>query len=85
MKVRDIFDVAVVDALHHDLLNENLRYVSHLKSALLARLETVSESFLHHELGELAIAEEWRKSAATCLFRVRHIVDAIPAAPRTLR
>jgi hypothetical protein len=78
LKIRDIFDIAVVDSLFSEELRDNLRYVSHLKQGILERLSVISEEFLHQELDELAIADEWRPLAATCLQRVKEIAEAIP-------
>ena len=43
LKVRDIFDIAVVDSLHHDLLRSNLRHASHVKRDILTRLANSRE------------------------------------------
>ena len=79
LKVRDIFDVSVVDTLFPELLRKNLYRVAHLKAGVLDRLSGISEKFLRAELDELAIAESWRKHASGCAERVREIVKAIPA------
>jgi hypothetical protein len=78
LKVRDVFDISVVNALFPELLRTNLPRVAHLKAAILASLDAIPEKFLQQELGELDIAEEWRKEAATCLPRVRETVAALP-------
>lgn len=78
LKIRDIFDIAVVDSLFSEELHENLHHVSHLKHGILERLSAISEDFLHQQLDELAIEDKWRELAATCLQRVKEIADAIP-------
>jgi hypothetical protein len=78
LKIRDVFDIAVVDSLFSELLRDNLRHVAHLKQGILERLSAISEEFLRQELDELAIADEWRPLAATCLQRMKEIAEAIP-------
>ncbi|MHC2332111.1 hypothetical protein [Bradyrhizobium sp. USDA 4454] len=78
LKIRDVFDIAVVDSLFSEELHENLRHVSHLKHGILERLSAISEDFLRQQLDELAIEDKWRELAATCLQRVKEIADAIP-------
>lgn len=77
LKIRDIFDVSVVDSLFPELLRDNLYRVAHLKAGILHRLSGISEKFLRAELDELAIAERWREQAGACAERVREIVKAI--------
>ena len=43
LKVRDIFDIAVVDSLHHDLLSANLDHASDVKKDVLNRLANLPE------------------------------------------
>jgi hypothetical protein len=76
LKVRDIFDIAVVDHYFPDLLRSNLIHVKDSKAGILARLHGVSENFLRLELNELEISESWRREADTCLVRVRAIISA---------
>ncbi len=83
LKVRDIFDISVVDALYPELLRANLSRVAHLRSGILARLDTISEEFLQLELSELDLSENWRKGADACLPRVREIVAALPEPTHT--
>ncbi|CDX38162.1 conserved hypothetical protein [Mesorhizobium plurifarium] len=78
LKVRDVFDIAVVDYLFSDLLQDNLHFVSHLKAAIGIRLINLQEDYVRNELGELNIAEEWRPIADICLDRMREIAEAIP-------
>jgi len=78
LKIRDVFDIAVVDSLFSEELHDNLRFVSHLKHGISERLSAISEEFLHQQLDELAIEDKWRSLAATCLQRVKEIVEAIP-------
>ncbi|MDX8528599.1 nucleotidyl transferase AbiEii/AbiGii toxin family protein [Mesorhizobium sp. MSK_1335] len=83
LKVRDIFDIAVVDHLFPDVLQDNLRFVSHLKAAIGTRLINLQEDYVRNELGELNIAEEWRPIADVCLDRMREIAEAIPEPKST--
>jgi Nucleotidyl transferase AbiEii toxin, Type IV TA system len=78
LKVRDIFDIAVVDSLHHDLLGANLHYVSAMKQKISKRLASLSEDYCRQELAELDIQKEWQHMADTCLTRTRAIVQSIP-------
>jgi hypothetical protein len=81
LKVRDVFDISVVDALFPELLRVNISRVTHLKARILARLDAISPSFLQLELGELDIFENWRRDAGTCLPRMREMVMALPDTP----
>ena len=78
LKVRDIFDVAVVDSLHHDPLRANLHHASGVKREIRKRLARLSEDYCRQELAELDIDEKWRPAADTCLARTRAVVEAIP-------
>jgi len=78
LKVRDIFDIAVVDSLHHDLLRANLHHASEAKQDILKRLAILSEDYCRQELAELDIKEEWRHFAEACLTRTRAIIENIP-------
>lgn len=78
LKVRDIFDIAVADARFPTQLRENLPRVAHLKLAIMERLTRVPEHFCRQELKELAIADDWRVVADTCLQRMRKLASAIP-------
>lgn len=78
LKVRDIFDIAVVDSINHDLLRANLHHASDVKQDLLKRLASLSEDYCHQELAELDIKEEWQHLADVCLTRTRAIIESIP-------
>lgn len=78
LKVRDIFDIVVVDQLFPDLLQDNLGHISHMKAAIVTRLSSVQEEFVNNELAELAITEEWQPIADVCLNRMREIAEGIP-------
>lgn len=78
LKVRDIFDIAVVASLHDDLLRANLYHASDVKQDILKRLAGVSEDYCRQELAELDITEKWQHVADTCLTRTREIVESIP-------
>lgn len=83
LKVRDIFDIAVVDSIFSDLLHDQLPHVAHLKLAITKRLSGISEEFCRQALEELAIADKWRPLASTCLERVRspHVFRRSRAPP----
>jgi hypothetical protein len=78
LKVRDIFDIAVIDKMHPDILRANLRHISDCKSDILERLGKIPESFLRRELAELSIVDMWREGADECLVRVQDIIKAAP-------
>jgi Nucleotidyl transferase AbiEii toxin, Type IV TA system len=73
LKVRDVFDIAVVDHYFPELLRSNLGYVMD-KAGILARLNGISEKFFRLELNELDISESWRRKADACLARVTAIM-----------
>ena len=78
LKVRDIFDIAVVDSLYDQLLRENLRHARGVKQDVLKRLASLSEDYCRRELAELDIDEKWRHVADECPTRTRTIVESIP-------
>ncbi|WP_130228674.1 MULTISPECIES: hypothetical protein [unclassified Bradyrhizobium] len=78
LKIRDVLDIVVVDSLFPDLLRDNLHYVAHLKAGISGRLSGILEEFLRQQLDELAIADEWRPLASTCLQRMKEIAQVIP-------
>jgi hypothetical protein len=84
LKIRDIFDISVVDALYPDLLRQNLPRVAQLKATILSRLQQVPQEFLRQELNELEIADGWRERAELCLDHVHQLVHGI-AEPRQIR
>jgi hypothetical protein len=76
LKVRDIFDISVVDAVYHDLLRANLHHVEHLKPAILARLDSISEDYLRLEMAELDISDDWRFCSISSRERLREVIAA---------
>ena len=78
LKVRDIFDIAVVDTLRHDLLGANLHRASGVKKDILDRLKNLSEDYCRQELAELDIQEEWKRIADDCLVRTKAVIESIP-------
>jgi hypothetical protein len=76
LKIRDTFDVAVVDSLFPELLRDNLFHVAQFKQRILARLDSVSDDYLRLEIDELDIADNWRSRALSCRDRVREIIAA---------
>jgi hypothetical protein len=77
LKVRDIFDISVVDALYHDLLRANLHHVAHLKSSILDRVDSIPEDYLYLEFAELDISDHWRSCAVNSRERVREVIAAV--------
>jgi len=77
LKVRDVFDIATVDALFGSSLRENLGYVANMKSEIVARLDGISDAFLKAELAELDIADAFQAGATECLLRVRQMVESV--------
>jgi hypothetical protein len=78
LKPRDVFDIAVIDAIDGDALLANLHEVAGKKDDLLRRLDNIKEDFLQAELAELDIRLRWKKHKKTCLEAVRSIVGRIP-------
>lgn len=78
LKVRDIFDIAVVDLLHHALLRANLHHAGAVKHDILARLANLPEHYARQELAELDINEKWRQLADACLARIKTVIEGIP-------
>ena len=78
LKVRDMFDISVVDVLFPELLRGNLPLVVRLKAAILGRLNSVSEEYLRHEIDELDIMGDWKTLALSCRDRAHELVAAIP-------
>jgi len=78
LKVRDIFDIAIVDFLHDKELRANLHRASKAKPHILKRLADLREDYLRRELAELDIEQEWRSIADSCLAQTRKIVESIP-------
>jgi len=82
LKVRDMFDIVVVDHLFPELLGEQLGHVSHTKAAIEIRLSDVRDAYIREELAELDIAEEWRPFAGKCLERMRGDRESDPGTQR---
>jgi len=78
LKVRDIFDIAVVDSIDHEVLRANLHHASGVKQAILKRLASLSEDYCRQELAELDIQDDWQHIKGECLVRTRKIVESIP-------
>lgn len=78
LKPRDIFDIAVADAIDRNALIGNLKLVSDKKSSLRHRLNGIDRKFLRAELAELDIREGWDDQKRNCLETVRSLVVQIP-------
>jgi hypothetical protein len=86
LKPRDIFDIAIVDAIDHDHLVAGLHAIADRKDDLLRRLTAIHPDFLEAEIAELDIQSGWDNEKANCLDIVRSIAKLIPtpsAAPRS--
>ena len=81
LKVRDIFDIAVVDCLAPELLAENLPLIAGKKAAIQARLAAIKLGYAKAELAELAIQEPWQGLADTCFQRVKQLIEQIQETP----
>lgn len=77
LKIRDIFDIAVVDSIDHELLRANLHHASGVKQDILKRLASLPDDYCRQELAELDIQDEWQHIAGECLARTRKIVESI--------
>jgi hypothetical protein len=75
LKVRDIFDIAVVDSLFSDTLRAHLHLVAHLKEAVSLQLENISDEYWRLEVDELEIADEWRTLGIGSRERMRDIIS----------
>jgi hypothetical protein len=78
LKPRDVFDIAVIDAIDRDVLCANLHEVSEKKADVIRRLDHINEDFLQSELAELDIRPAWESHKTACLETVRAIVGQIP-------
>ena len=59
LKPRDVFDIAVVDAIDREGLTTHLHEVAEKKDDLVRRLGDINEDFLQAELAELDIQPAW--------------------------
>ncbi|KFC76055.1 Hypothetical protein precursor [Bosea sp. LC85] len=78
LKIRDIFDIAVVDQSMSEILSENLVHLSGKKGDLQARLDEITPSYYAEELEEIEVMPGWEGIPATAFDRIREIVEAIP-------
>ena len=78
LKVRDVFDIAVIDSLHHERLRANLHYARRVKKDVLNRLANIPADYCRQELAELDIQEDWKRFADECLTTTRTIIGCIP-------
>ena len=83
LKVRDIFDIAVVDSVAPAQFRDSLHHVAHLKSTIAERVSAIPAEFFRQQIGELAIADKWQSTADVCLERMREIAENIPARSDT--
>jgi hypothetical protein len=78
LKSRDIFDIAVANSIDHEALVGNLNEIADKKSALLKRLDAIDRKFLHAELAELDIRDDWEDLKESCWETARALVESIP-------
>lgn len=77
LKVRDIFDIAVVDRSMSGILSENLLHLSAKKGDLLARLDEMTASYYAKEMEEIGVLLGWEDIPAMAFDRIREIVEII--------
>jgi hypothetical protein len=80
MKVRDAFDIAVVDYVHPELLRQSLPLAARNRQGIKDRLARMKPDFFAAELAELDIHSSWRHVAETAFARIEHIADLIPGS-----
>ena len=78
LKARDIFDIAVVDAMSGETLDAHLHEVADKKNDLLRRLGTMKEDYVRDELAELDIRPRWDQQKANCVATVSSLVERMP-------
>jgi hypothetical protein len=79
LKIRDAFDICVVDHLYPDLLKGKLGEVSGLRSKILSVLGRTRKAFFEQYLEELDIQPQWQSVASKSHARIRDIIVSIPA------
>lgn len=82
LKIRDVFDIAVVDREFHDLLADKLTLIAAKKDAILARLGAMTLQHVSDELSELDIQPGRQAIADDCWRRVKELIEGLPA-PRS--
>ncbi|MGF6312675.1 hypothetical protein ABIB82_006685 [Bradyrhizobium sp. i1.8.4] len=78
LKLRDIFDLAVVKNIDGDALVANLGAVASKKNDLLQRVNSIRLDHLKADLAELDIKPGWEHEQETCLDTARALVGQIP-------
>ena len=78
LKIRDIFDIAVVDQSKSGILSANLRHLSEKKADLRLRLGEITPYYYAQEIAEIEILPGWASIPAIVFERIREIVEAIP-------
>ena len=78
LKARDLFDIAVIDAMNGETLGAHLHEVADKKPDLLRRLDSMKEDYLRDELAELDIRSRWNRQKSHCLSTVRALIERIP-------
>lgn len=77
LKIRDIFDIAVVDRSMSGILSENLIHLSAKKGDLQARLDEMTPSYYLKEMDEIEVMPGWEDIPAVAFDRIREIVEII--------
>lgn len=77
LKIRDVFDIAVVAEHHEALLVANLHHVKSKKNAIVSRLSNIDGNFFRASMEELDILPAYASTAKSALATVRTILDRI--------
>lgn len=77
LKVRDVFDIAVVAEHHERLLLSNLHYARPKKTAILDRLDRIDPGFFMAAIDELDIMPAYEALGSEALRRFHAIAAAI--------
>lgn len=77
IKVRDAFDICVVDQLHPELLAKNLPRIAAQRNATLATLGKLKRPFFDRYLEELDILPPWKEVASRSYDRIHELIENI--------
>ena len=77
LKIRDVFDIAVVAKHHGSLLISNLHHVRSKKVAIADRLSRIDEGFFRASMDELDILPAYAGTAKSALANVRDLLERI--------
>ena len=77
LKIRDVFDIAVVAEHHGSLLRSNLHHIESKKIAIADRMSGIEEGFFRASIDELDILPAYAGTARSALANVRDILERI--------